>query len=198
MTPPGSDEGNVCAPHPLLWASPPHCHYARRPATPGISHSQPATTGRPLDSPPTRPRPMPAATPSPTAVPSRPRPTPAAETRPSPAARHQDQDHRKVRRGASQTKKKSREGRRRGKPPRQHSLLCCLFFPEDGEERRNCHVSTASWCCTVCSAVCRCSCCHVRVPHTVVYLHVLCPEIQFMSGLVCVRLCKPCCSALGT
>ena len=27
------------------------------------------------------------------------------------------------------------------------------------------------------------------VPHTVVYLYVLYHEIQFMSGLLCVRLC---------
>merc|ERR1712083_1047147 len=163
-TPPGCDEGQPCAPHPLLWASPPHSHYARRPATTGISHSQPATTGRPLDSAPTRPRPMPAATLSPTAVPSRPRPTPAAETRPSPAARHQDQDHRKVRRGASQTKKKSREGRRRE------------------ETATSVQPRGAVLSAVCCSAVCRCSCCHVRVPQLVVYLRVLCPEIQSMSG----------------
>ena len=46
--------------------------------------------------------------------------------------------------------------------------------------------------CAVCCAVCRSSSCHVRVPHTVVYLVVYRTEIQSMSGLVCVRLCLPC------
>ena len=153
-------KGEVCAPHPLLWASPPHCQFARRPATPGISHSQSATTGRPLDSP-TRPRPTPAAAPSPTAEPSRPRPTPAAVTTKTNASCsavqdqdhlqqlcRQDQDHRQL---PCLKTKKSREGRRREKLPRQHSFLCCLSFPEGEEERRNCHVSTASCCCTVSS-----------------------------------------------
>ena len=68
-------------------------------------------------------------------------------------------------------------------------IFCYLIWPGTSSPC----VSTASCCCTVsclllCCAVCRCSCCHVRVPHTVVYPHVLCIEIQFMSGLLCVRL----------
>ena len=105
--------------------------------------------------------------------------------------------------------------------------LPCLSRPRRSPGKRggekNCHVSTAS--CAVCPslrtrrreetvtsvqprvavlsavcccAVCRCSCCHMHVPHLVVSLHVLCPEIQSMSGLVCVRLCSPCCSAFLT
>ena len=117
-------------------------------ATPGISHSQPATTDRPLDSPPTKPdlrqllcRPRP----SPVAVLSRPRPSPTAvPSRPEQAA------------VPLKTKKESREGRRREKLPRQHSFLCCLSFPEDEEERRNCYVSTASCCCNVRSLLLRC------------------------------------------
>ena len=45
----------------------------------------------------------------------------------------------------------------------------------------------------LCCAVCRSSCCHVCVPHTVVYHYVLCTEIQSMSGHDCVGLCMPCC-----
>ena len=152
-------KGEVCAPHPLLWASPPHCQFARRPATPGISHSQSATTGRPLDSP-TRPRPTPAAAPSPTAEPSRPRPTPAAVTTIASCSAVQDQDHLQQlcrqdqdhRQLPCLKTKESREGRRE-KLPRQHSFLCCLSFPEEEEERRNCHVSTASLLCCQLSAV---------------------------------------------
>ena len=130
---------------------------------------------------PSRPRPTPAATPSPTAVPYETKTIASCcdDQDHRQLLRHQDQDHREVRRGASQTKKKSREGRR----------------------RENCHVSTAycAACSSLrtgrreetatsvqprgavlsavcCSAVCRCSCCHVRVPQLVVYMLVLCPE----------------------
>ena len=130
LTPPGSDEGQACVPHPLLWASPPQCHSALCPATPGISHSQPATTGRPLDSPPTRP--------SPSAV--------QDQDHLQQLCRRQDQDHRQL---PCLKTKESREGRRREKLPCQHSFLCCLSFPKGEEERRNCNVSTASCCCTV-------------------------------------------------
>ena len=85
--------------------------------------------------------------------------------------------------------------------------------PRKGGREKNCHVSTAS--CAVCSslrtrrreetvtsvqprvavlsavccyAVCRCSCCHVRVPHLVVYLHVLCPVWPCLCAVVLAML----------
>ena len=142
MTPPGSDEGQSCAPHPLLWASPPNCHYARRPATPGISHSRPATTGRPLNSPPTRPdlcqllcrqdqdlrqllhhRQLLCRT--------RPRPLPVAVTTKTIASCC-----------AIKTKTIARCGAVPLRPRRS---------PEKGGEEKNCHVSTAY--CAACSSL---------------------------------------------